>query len=1536
MRRVALALALACELVAVHGGLAAPPGLAAPADLAAPAGLAAPAEGDPSAAHMAPRTAELDHPRLRLAIDELLCGRPGAAAPHLAAYLAAAPADDPGRRPALLLSAIAHRELREYAAFHDEIAALEQTADRWGACARLLALVDRLDRGAADPSGNPLVGPEYVTPAAAVDAARLGDLYRLAAATLLAARGETESAMSLLATTADDPELGAGARALAAALAAGPGLAPGEAALADSLVGAEAALRSGAAPAAARSFAAAAAGAGRAAAALDPAARSTVLAALAPEDLAPRLSPLADRSPDAFRIAIDDRVLTARLIAAAVAEIGIPDRDARSRALAGAADSAAALLAPAPLTRAETAAIARDLAALDEALGRLARARRLASERAAMAAALAAEQARLDSLRAAEARLLAATEIELAASAERVETARGRLPAAVVAATARAMAHLDSLAGRARDLAAAARGLPVLFPPAEPGASPEPAFLAVHRRTATRDQANLAAFDSAFAVARDALPPLVAARVRGERWPALEGQLARAEALAARVTVAAGPFSGDPTLMAAARSAITRLLPLDPTDEAERWRAIAERAADRLRVTVAAADEAAVGRARERLLVLAEAARFGRAEALYQAARRKGGDDAPDAGAVALRAAAAAYEDFVAAEPAGPGVAAAWLRVGELRYQLAEVDFREAMARYEEDRRRGIDRVELPVRDTAGASAAARAFLERFPSHPRADRALYNLGVLSRDGGDLAASTGHFERLRREHPASPLAAESAFRIGDNHFALGAFPPAAAAYAAIAGDPGPLGAAALYKLAWCRLNDGDPAAAAAAFADLLARDVDAEIHADAAGTLARCLADLGGAPAAERLCAARPGPACDPTVFHLLAQELADRADYPAAVAAARAGAARHPDAPELADLLADEIAVLDRAARPGEAARARLDFARRIGPGTPWFAHHGSDSLAVRAAEAMLAGADQLMVLARRDDRATPAPAHASAPAPAAAALAAAHAAYREFLARFPTAAAADRAELMAAECEMTLGDPRAAAASYGRALAATTDSTRARAAAYGAVVAWAEARGAAPDRAADLAAEMAAIDTFVGRFGTDERVTQVLMRRGAIAGRAGLCAESIASYTTLLAHAPARDDRRRALRAQGDAALRCEQPAAAAAIYAELTAECEGRSSAMADLCTEARALLPVARFRAAEALAATGDSLAAGRAYADLARSFPDFPEADLALLRAGDAARAGGDRVAATAHYRELAARHPDSANRPAALLRQADLAAAAGDTAVAASEYLRFAAAYPVAHEAAAALAAARHLARTARDWTLLEAAARAEISWRKAEPAAARLAAELDLAWALRASGRASAARTELDRMLSTPGEPSSLRARAHLLRADLALPDYERVALAPPLATAIERKKAALAALLADLDPAARSGDPADALAARELLGSALAEFGRALESSELPPDLEGADLIAYSQDVAAQADAFYRRAEAAWRRALNEAARAGIEHPAAARARAELFRRYDLRYAEVASPAFGELPLAAGDAGRLARSAAPLPTPAD
>ena len=1455
------------------------------------------------------RPAAIEDPRFRIALDALLGRRPAEAVPYLTACLADRPPDDAAaRRPILLLLALAHHQLREHAAFHAAAEALADADDSWGRLARLLLLVDHLNRGDLPhalrfAAGN---GP----------GGDLLSLHHLAAAMALAAAGEFDGAAGRLPPALEDPELTTPARRLEAWLAAPGALAPTEAALTDTLRAAEAALRQGSAELAAARFAAAFEEATSLGHRLDPQERVRALSVIEPEAMAAALHPLSDRSagttPYFF---IDDQVLEARLMARILDLLGASPQAAAARPIltAGSAEtrSSSEPAAPAPLDATESGRIAARLEVLRLALGELAAARRAEVERRTRADLIAAHRARLEALRAACAADLHAATLDLDRAHERAAAAGDQLDIAVALATGRAEAHVDSIVAVGERLRAAARGLTALFPPPEAAEHPELPFFGVHRTTVGHDHENLAGIAESLARARAALPRSVAVHVRGERWPAVTRALAAADSLARRSAAIAGPLASDPELLAllgqsgdgAENDASAQRSIIDNLEMQTR------RAAEELVATMAEADRAAAARAGARLAHLAEAARFGHAEALLRVARRFGPiapetattPDEPSPAEEALRRAAAGFEAFLASEPQGPGVPAAWLRLGELRQELAELDFRRAIATYVAAERSGNASGPLPVRDTARPTAAAAAFLARFPSHPGADRALYNLAVLAHEDGDRAASTAYFARLRREWPRSPLAPEAALRIGDNHFEAQEFAEAEAAYDLIAGDPGRLGTAGLYKLGWCRLNRSDPAGAAQAFGGLLDRDLDSAIREDGEITLARCLADLGGADAAEPFFASRPPAPYGPAVFRHLAQELARRADYPEAARAARAGATRYAGDRALPGLLEVEIEILDQADRPAEAAGARLDFARRIGPGSPWFNRHGSDSLAVAAAAVMLRGADQLLVFAQGRQ---------TAGAAAAEGWAAARDAYHQYLQRFPGFEAADRAEFLLAECEMNLGRPVAAAAAYAQAAATTRDTTRARQAAYGAVVAWAQARGPAAANPTHLDQELKAIDGFVNRFGPDPRTPDILMRRGAICFAAGRYDEAGASYARLVTMHPESPHTLRGMRLQGDAELKGGRPALAAETYARLLGDprlASDRGDAQglgSGFLAETTNLLQVARFQAAAELAEAGKPAAAATAFMNLAASAPDFAQADLALLRAAEAYRQAGAPREAAAACRQLADTYPRSANRAPALLRLATLCGEAGQPAAAAREYLRFAVDYPDSSGAPAALVEARLLALKSGDWSLVESAARAYLARDKVE-APETLAARVDLAEALAATDRPELAIQEFDRALA--GQSGAGVAHAHLRRAQLRLPGYRKLALAPPILPAIERKKELLSTLLADFDQAIRHGSEEDAATAGELFGACLADFGQALEESQPPSDLAGEDLITYSQTLAGEADAFYRRAETVWRQAVERAAGQGVRSPAVDEARRQLFARYDRRYPELA-----------------------------
>ena len=74
---------------------------------------------------------------------------------------------------------------------------------------------------------------------------------------------------------------------------------------------------------------------------------------------------------------------------------------------------------------------------------------------------------------------------------------------------------------------------------------------------------------------------------------------------------------------------------------------------------------------------------------------------------------------------------------------------------------------EKAAADPAGHEQAVQqftAFLERFPQHEQAPKALKQLAMIAQQQGDMRAAITHYERLLREYPGSDQADEAQFMI----------------------------------------------------------------------------------------------------------------------------------------------------------------------------------------------------------------------------------------------------------------------------------------------------------------------------------------------------------------------------------------------------------------------------------------------------------------------------------------------------------------------------------------------------------------------------------------------------------------------------------------------------------------------------------------------------------------------------------------------------------------------------------------------------
>lgn len=116
--------------------------------------------------------------------------------------------------------------------------------------------------------------------------------------------------------------------------------------------------------------------------------------------------------------------------------------------------------------------------------------------------------------------------------------------------------------------------------------------------------------------------------------------------------------------------------------------------------------------------------------------------------------------------------------------------------------------------DYSAAEQTLRGILAENPNAANQDKLLYELAwaLKSQEKGALAVEV--FAELSRQHPDSPLAAESGYHIGEQHYQAGEFQKAAVAYydAVKKAGKGDLGEKATHKLAWSyyRLEQYDKA------------------------------------------------------------------------------------------------------------------------------------------------------------------------------------------------------------------------------------------------------------------------------------------------------------------------------------------------------------------------------------------------------------------------------------------------------------------------------------------------------------------------------------------------------------------------------------------------------------------------------------------------------------------------------------------------------------------------------------------------------
>lgn len=883
-----------------------------------------------------------------------------------------------------------------------------------------------------------------------------------------------------------------------------------------------------------------------------------------------------------------------------------------------------------------------------------------------------------------------------------------------------------------------------------------------------------------------------------------------------------------------------------------------------------------------RLTGFTEGVDYGVALASYELAIRERGDGDE---------ARAAWGQFLERHPQASTRADALYRLADLELTLAKREFQEQMAAYldlPEDTR---SRTVVPILESGRSRELYEEIVLRHPDFSHLDAALYHVGVLRADEGEEAGVTA-LARLVAEYPTSPFRQEAELRMADFRFDEGRLEEAVDLYAAAGSGPDPgLGVVALYKLGWTHYRRDRFDEAASAFAqvlDLYAEGAEAPIAKDLRGEstdyLVHSLARGGGGPAASRLFDHIGARTYEADVFASVGILLRRYSLFPEAAESDRLWLDRYPTDPRALLIAGGQVEAYEASERPELARQARLELAERFLPGTPWFQANGADSLRHAAAEFSRDALHDVALFhhhrAREMDASTAAASTSQEEWERALAL------YDRILALWPEDERAARVHYQIGEAAARSG--KRARAHDAFLLASQADEAFAADAAWQSLVvldAWYE--DVESDSLARLFLDEA--DAYRTRDPYDSRGPDLAWRQAGVAFARGWDEEAANRYADFAQRYPQEGRSPRALALRGDVFYRGTDYAGAAVAYAD--AERVARSARQDSLATELAVLVPHSRYLHAESLQGT----AAASAFEEVARGWPEFAEAENALYRAGVGYAESGEVLGATRCFEELLRRHPEGEYARDAHLQLAATLEDAGRPADAARVQERFSLAFPDDPESGPALLHAADLWRQDGNEPAADATERAYVERfpedRKTAAAIFHRGASRDLerlgqidafSPGIRPGTLAPllGAESDLARYVAIANADSTLAdpdllARLAFLEAEERRVAYDAMRLTQPLAACLERKKAALEAVVAGYGTVVKRGISPWSQAATFRIGECLIGFGDRLRESERPADLSGDDLLAYDEVLEEQAWTFYGQGEGTWEELL-------------------------------------------------------------
>jgi TolA-binding protein len=139
------------------------------------------------------------------------------------------------------------------------------------------------------------------------------------------------------------------------------------------------------------------------------------------------------------------------------------------------------------------------------------------------------------------------------------------------------------------------------------------------------------------------------------------------------------------------------------------------------------------------------------------------------------------------------------------------------------------------------AADTLRAILVSEPDYVSADKVAYEMGWALLELGKQKESVAAFQKLAKDHPNSPLVAESLFRVGEAYYDSGDYDQAATVYFQSQEKAGAtdLGEKAIHKLAWCFLKQDKYDKASETFLSQIKTVPNGEMAADATFLVGEC-------------------------------------------------------------------------------------------------------------------------------------------------------------------------------------------------------------------------------------------------------------------------------------------------------------------------------------------------------------------------------------------------------------------------------------------------------------------------------------------------------------------------------------------------------------------------------------------------------------------------------------------------------------------------------------------------------------------------